>query len=107
MSEDYGNLVLRKLLGMQVQHFDMPVAPEGCTLVWIDEQQDWGMVRMTGSPSSGIPSTARAIMDLVPEKKTPPLTEKQQAAAEGVARAVQNLSRRDTAFMPCAAEWVA
>jgi hypothetical protein len=42
--------------------------------------------------SSGIPSTARAILDIVPERKTPPVTPAQQQQGEGVARAVNRLN---------------
>lgn len=47
---------------------------------------------MSGGPQGGIPSTARAILDLVPGKRTPVLTERQQQQAEGIARALKNLS---------------
>jgi hypothetical protein len=48
---------------------------------------------VSGGPQSGIPATARAIMNIVPERKVPSLTDKQQQQAEGVARAVRNLSQ--------------
>lgn len=55
--------------------------------------------------SSGIPETARAIMNIVPEKKVVPLTPKQEEQAQGVARAVENLYRRDDAYLPAASLW--
>jgi hypothetical protein len=55
-----------------------------------------GTIAEYGFPkSSGIPSTARAILDMVPERKTPPATPKQQEQAAGVARAVANLSNHE------------
>jgi hypothetical protein len=69
---------------------------------------DGGTLAEYGFPkSSGIPATARAILNMVPERKVAPLTDKQQAAADGVGRAVRALTRRDDdrAFIGGAAQW--
>jgi hypothetical protein len=56
-------------------------------LNFMRDQQHYGFPK-----SSGIPETARAILDMVPERKTPQITEKQQQIGENIARAVKNLS---------------
>jgi hypothetical protein len=45
--------------------------------------------------SRGLPATARAIMNIVPERKVPPLSDKQQQQASGLARAVANLNQHE------------
>jgi hypothetical protein len=57
--------------------------------------------------SGGLPDTARAILDLGRTQPVQPVVHKPQqaAASDGIGRAVANLTRRDDAFMPCAADY--
>jgi hypothetical protein len=56
-----------------------------------------------------LPDTAQRILDLgrtQPQQPAPVVHKPQQAAAsDGIGRAVANLTRRDDAFMPCAADY--
>lgn len=54
--------------------------------------------------SSGIPETARAILNIIPEKKVV-ATPEQKAQADNIDRAVRNIYRRDDAFVPAASVW--
>jgi hypothetical protein len=60
-------------------------------IIWADG----GTLAQYGFPkSSGIPSTARAILDMVPERKVAP-PKPADPRAEGIARAVANLSHSE------------